>query len=74
MNKFSFISLAMILLFLSGCASTGVLLDDMDESPSNGGSDGDVTALDDDCKPPCTFARSALEDPQSVLAGYQFTQ
>lgn len=55
-------------LLIAGCTTRGGLQDDelLDGPP---GADGgaDVMGVDEDCKPPCAFPRSALEDPNSPL-------
>ena len=68
MNKLLYSGLAIFFLLVGGCSTTGDLYDDTDDQSATG--DGvDVMAMDEDCKPPCAFPRSALEDPASVLAG-----
>lgn len=70
MNKLRIISLALFLLSIGGCATGPDVYSDGDTTGSTSGGEGvDVMALDEDCKEPCAFTRSALEDPASVLAG-----
>lgn len=59
----------LIVMLLTGCQTTGGLQDDdldRDGPPDSG---VDIYTPDEDCKPPCAFSRSALEDPNSPLAG-----
>ena len=64
------ISVLTIGLLLGGCAGVDTQ-DDLLDGPSTGNVDDgvDVMAVDEDCKPPCAFPRSALDDPNSPLAG-----
>jgi peptidoglycan-associated lipoprotein len=68
MNKLIFNSLLALFFVVAGCTTSGDIYDD-EHDQFDAGDDVDVTALDEDCKPPCAFLRSALEDPASILAG-----
>lgn len=70
MSKLLYSSLAVIFILVGGCSTSGDIYDDDIDSGRAGDGDGvDVMAMDEDCKEPCAFPRSALEDPASVLAG-----
>lgn len=56
-------------VLLAGCQTTGDLQDDELDRDGPPDSGVDIYTPDEDCKPPCAFARSALEDPNSPLAG-----
>ncbi len=58
-------------LLVGSCASTADFYEeDVDQSAAEtDASDVDIMALEEDCKEPCLFPRSALEDPASALAG-----
>lgn len=58
-----------LLLLLGACGTADIREDGPDGGVDRAQRDGvDVSPLDEDCKPPCAFARSALEDPASPLA------
>ena len=58
-----------VMLLITGCTSPGGLRDDeLQDGPPGADGSVDVMGVDEDCKPPCAFPRSALEDPQSPLS------
>jgi peptidoglycan-associated lipoprotein len=68
-NFILWMMMAGMLTVLTGCPTTNV----RDEEGAvtedgRGSSDVDVMSLEEDCKPPCTYPRNAIDDAQSVLS------
>lgn len=59
-----------VMLLITGCTTSGGLRDDelQDGPPGTDGGGAEVIGVDEDCRPPCAFPRSALEDPASPLS------
>jgi peptidoglycan-associated lipoprotein len=59
-----------VTLLIAGCATRGNLQSDETRDGAPPGNEGGaaVIGVDEDCKPPCAFPRSALEDPKSPIS------
>lgn len=58
-----------VMLLIAGCTTSGGLRDDeLQDGPGADADGAEVLGVNEDCKPPCAFPRSALEDPASPLS------